>query len=120
MFVHLFKLHIVCNSNVLFEKKATIVDNKIIFIYLLDIVNSSSIHCFHPFPKLNLHYTLHQSKLFPSYMCLCIYTYTHTIQVSGQHFGELNVILMLKIVFQRLWLFLENASDLYIFSYLCV
>ncbi len=87
MFVHLFKLHIVCilyvycmyivcNSNVLFEKKATIVDNKKIFIYLLDIVNGSSIHCFHPFPKLNLHYTLHQSKLFPSY--IYIYIYTHT------------------------------------------
>ncbi len=78
MFVHLFKLHIACNSNVLFEKKATIVDSKIIFIYLLDIVNSSSIHCFHPFPKLNLHYTLHQSKLFPSYMCLCVYIYIYT------------------------------------------
>ncbi len=84
MFVHLFKLHIVCNSNVLFEKKATIVDNKIIFIYLLDIVNSSSIHCFHPFPKLNLHYTLHQSINFSLHTCVCvciyiyIYIYTHT------------------------------------------
>ncbi len=57
--VHLFKLHIVCNSNVLFEKKATIVDSK--NYLLIDIVNrSSSIHLFYI-----IHYINH--KLVPSY-----------------------------------------------------
>ncbi len=56
--VHLFKLHIVCNSNVLFEKKATIVDSK--NYLLIDIVNrSSSIHLFYIIHYINQNFSLH-------------------------------------------------------------